>query len=53
MLENKMIELETLSFKHEETKKKVLYESEIIKENYTELQKKYEKVKNKLMKVVI
>jgi hypothetical protein len=44
MLENKIIDLETMSFKQEETKKKVLFESDILKENFTDLQKKYEKV---------
>ncbi len=51
MLENKIIDLETVNFKQEETKKKVLFESDILKENFTDLQKKYEKV-NSILSLV-
>ena len=51
MLENKIIDLETVNFKQEETKKKVFFESDILKENFTDLQKKYEKV-NSILSLV-
>lgn len=45
LLENKIIELETLNFKTEEAKKKIQYEMQLLKENFVDLQKKQEQLK--------
>lgn len=45
ILEKKILELENINFKLEEARKKLHYELEILKEKFSDIQTKYEKVK--------